>query len=214
MNKCKEITLCAKELLRKHRIHVNDNHNKEVVELLSNYIDLLIFNIVAVISIICANIGVKKVISQHIHYLSKYIDKRCLNKKGATRTATKMSGGSTFNTAAFFGVAEPRYSVLNEGMDVQKIDFASGIARNALPMNMSGGGSGSCVKLDKIILRKIKNVFKFFEMKVDKEAVAQIKAKYDTIIEDLYNCIKKIKGDITPLKIAQLIKKSKIMKKK
>jgi hypothetical protein len=125
-----------------------------------------------------------------------------------------MSGGSAFNTAAFFGVAEPRYSVLNEGMDVQKIDFASGIARNALPMNMSGGGSGSCVKLDKIILRKIKNVFKFFEMKVDKEAVAQIKAKYDTIIEDLYNCIKKIKGDITPLKISQLIKKSKIMKKK
>jgi len=217
MNKCKEITLCAKELLRKHRIHVNDNHKKEVVELLSNYIDLLIFNIVAVISIICANIGVKKVISQHIHYLSKYIDKRCLNKKGATRTATRMSGGSAFNTAAFFGVAEPRYSVLNEGMDVQKIDFASGIARNALPMNMSGGGSGgsgSCVKLDKIILRKIKNVFKFFEMKVDKEAVAQIKAKYDTIIEDLYNCIKKIKGDITPLKISQLIKKSKIMKKK
>ena len=217
MNKCKEITLCAKELLRKHRIHVNDNHKNEVVELLSNYIDLLIFNIVAVISIICANIGVKKVITQHIHYLSKYIDKRCLNKKGVTKTATRMSGGSAFNTAAFFGVAEPRYSVLNEGMDVQKIDFASGIARNALPMNMSGGGgagsNGSCVKLDKIILRKIKNVFKFFNMKVDKEAVAHIKTKYDTIIGDLYNCIKKIKGDITPLKVSQLIKKSKIMKK-
>jgi hypothetical protein len=216
MSKCKEITLCAKELLKKHRIHVNDNHKNEVVEQLSNYIDLLIFNIVAVISIICANIGVKKVISQHIQYLSKYIDKRCLNKKAkktGVAKGTRMSGGSAFNTAAFFGVAEPRYSVLNEGTDVQNIDFASGIARNALPMNMSGGGSGSCVKLDKIILRKIKNVFKFFNMKVEKEAVAHIKAKYDAIIEDLYSCIKKIKGDITSLKVAQLIKKSKIMKK-
>ena len=37
--------------------------------------------------------------------------------------------------------------------------------------------------------------------------------KYDTIIKDLYECIKKIKGDITASKVAQVIKKSKIMKK-
>jgi hypothetical protein len=212
MNKCKEITLCAKELLKKHQIHVNDNNKDEVIKLLSNYIDLLIFNIVAVISIICANIGVKKVISQHIHYLSKYIDKRCLNKKTVAKNS-RMSGG-TFNTAAFFGVAEPRYSALNQGMNIQTIDLSAGIARNAL--NMSGGSatSGSCIKLDKIIMRKIKNVFKFFDMKVDTGAINNIKKKYDTIINDLYNCIKNIKGDITALKVAQLIKKSKIMKKK
>jgi hypothetical protein len=121
-----------------------------------------------------------------------------------------MSGG-TFNTAAFFGVAEPRYSALNEGMNVQTIDLSGGIARNAL--NMSGG-SASCVKLDKIIMRKIRNVFKFFNMKVDKESINKIKTKYDTIIEELYTCIKNIKGDITALKVAQIIKKSKIMKKK
>jgi hypothetical protein len=78
----------------------------------------------------------------------------------------------------------------------------------------SNGGSGSaCAKLDKIILKKIRNVFKFFNMKVDKEAIIRIKAKYDTIIKDLYECIKKIKGDITASKVASVIKKSKIMKK-
>lgn len=213
-SKCKEITFCAKELLRTHHIHIDDANKKEVVALLSNYIDLLIFNIVAVISIICANIGVKKVISQHIHYLSKYIDKRCLNKrKGASGAsgATRMSGGA-FNTAAFYGVPEPRYSAANEGANIQTIDFTSGIARNALLM--SGGGGSACAKLDKIILKKIRNVFKFFNMKVDKEAIVHIKSKYDTIIEDIYSCIKKIKGGITASKVASVIKKSKIMKKK
>jgi hypothetical protein len=212
-SKCKEITFCAKELLRTNRIHIEDNHKKEVVVLLSNYIDLLIFNIVAVISIICANIGVKKVISLHIQHLSKYIDKRCLNKRAASGKKGGMSGGA-FNTAAFYGVAEPQYSASNEGANIQTIDFSSGVARNAL--GMTGGGSsggGACVKLDKIILKKIRNVFKFFNMKVDKEAIFRIKAKYDTIIKDLYECIKKIKGDITASKVASVIKKSKIMKK-
>ena len=213
-SKCKEITFCAKELLKTNRIHIEDNHKKEVVVLLSNYIDLLIFNIVAVISIICANIGVKKVISQHIQHLTKYIDKRCLNKRakaaGAARAGSKKMSGGAFNTAAFYGVAEPQYSASNEGGNLQNIDFTGGIARNALGMT----GGSACVKLDKIILKKIRNVFKFFNMKVDKEAIAHIKAKYDTIIQDLYECIKKIKGNITASKVASVIKKSKIMKKK
>lgn len=210
MDKCKEIIFCAKELLRTHKIHINDNNKKEVVTLLSNYIDLLIFNIVAVISIICANIGIKKVISQHIQYLSKYIDKRCLNKKAKATATMRMSGGA-FNTAAFYGVPEPRYSANNLGTNLQTIDFTSGIARNALPM--SGGAIPACIKLDKIIIKKIRSVFKFFNMKVDNDAIVHIKSKYDTIIKELFVCIKNIKGDITPTKVFNLINKSKIMKK-
>jgi hypothetical protein len=182
----------------------------------------LIFNIVAVISIICANIGVKKIISQHIQHLSKYIDKRCLNSRKAASGVSGVSGvsgkkgmsGGAFNTAAFYGVAEPQYSASNEGANILNIDFTGGIARNALSMTGGGSNGGSaCAKLDKIILKKIRDVFKFFNMKVDKEAIVHIKAKYDTIIRDLYECIKKIKGDITASKVASVIKKSKIMKK-
>jgi hypothetical protein len=222
MDKCKEITFCAKELLRTHRIQVSDANKKEVVALLSDYIDLLIFNIVAVVSIICANIGVKKVILQHIHYLSKYIDKRCCNKKSAKAAKAakgRMSGGA-FNTAAFYGVSEPRYSVENVGRDLLTIDFTSGTARNAIPM-MGGGGGGhphlktpSCIKLDKIIIRKIKNVFKFFGLAVNKEAVAHLKTKYDTIVDELFESMKKATGEMTPAKVSQFINKSKIMKKK
>ena len=214
MYKCKEITFCAKELLKTHRIQVSEANKKEVVDLLSEYIDLLIFNIVAVVSIICTNIGVKKVILQHINYLSKYIDKRCLRKKPTA--AAKMSGGA-FNTAAFFGVSEPRYTVENEGRDLLTIDFMSGTARNAIPM-MGGKAhthskTPSCIKLDKIIVRKIKNVFKFFGLGVNTEAVSHLKARYDMIVEELFESITKIKGAITPAKVSQLIHKSKIMKK-
>ena len=208
MDKCKEITYCAKELLKTHKIHINETHRNEVIVSLSNYIDLLIFNIVAVVSIICANIGVKKIISTHIQYLSKYIDKRCL-KKSASKTG-KMSGGA-FNTAAFYGAVEPQYSKDNATSDLLKIDFEGGIARNAL--NMTGGGGPNCIKLDKIILKKIRNIFKFFNMKVDKIAVNNIKTKYDAIIEDLLHCIKNIKGEITCKKVDALIHKSKFMKK-
>lgn len=215
MYKCKEITFCAKELLKTHRIQVSEANKKDVVDLLSEYIDLLIFNIVAVVSIICANIGVKKVILQHIDYLSKYIDKRCLRKKPTAAAKSRMSGGA-FNTAAFFGVSEPRYTVENEGRDLLTIDLTGGTARNAIPM-MGGGHphlkTPSCIKLDKIIVRKIKNVFKFFGLGVNKEAVSHLKAKYDMIVEELFESIKKIKGAITPAKVSQLIHKSKIMKK-
>jgi len=129
-----------------------------------------------------------------------------------------MSGGA-FNTAAFYGVSEPRYSVENVGRDLLTIDFTSGTARNAIPM-MGGGGGGhphlktpSCIKLDKIIMRKIKNVFKFFGLAVNKEAVEHLKTKYDTIIEELFESMKKAKGELTPAKVSQFINKSKIMKK-
>jgi len=211
MDKCKEITYCAKELLKTHKIHINDTHRKEVIASLSNYIDLLIFNIVAVISIICADIGVKKVISAHIKYLSKYIDKRC-SKKGSSKNTGKMSGGA-FNTAAFYGAVEPQYSKDNFTGDLLNIDFQGGIARNALNMSGGRGSVSNCVKLDKIILKKIRKIFKFFNLKVDNMAVDHIKSKYDNIVNNLLHCIKNIKGEITCNKVDALIHKSKFMKK-
>ena len=208
MDKCNEITYCAKELLKTHNIHINDNNKKEVIVILSTYIELLIFNIVAVVSIICLKIGIKKILTEHIIYMSKYIDKRCSLSKIKNKT-TKMKGGE-FNTAAFFGVNEPQYSKYNDTSDLLKINFE--VARNAIPLK--GGGSSSCIKLDKIILRKIKNIFKFFNVKYEKNTLSQIKSKYDSIIETLLEKIKNIKGEITSKKVALLINKSKIMKKK
>jgi hypothetical protein len=210
MDKCKEITFCAKELLKTHRIHISDNHRNKVVMIVSKYIELLIFNIVAVISIICLNIGIKKVLSLHMQYISKYIDKRC-SDKAKNKKRVGMRGGA-FNTAAFYGVAEPNYSKDNDTSDLLKIDFDGGIARNAIMMS-GGAKTPNCIKLDKIIAKKIRHIFKFFNIKFENNVIALIKDKYDGIIENMLSKIRAIKGDITDKKVEQLIHKTKIMKK-
>jgi hypothetical protein len=213
MDKCKEITYCAKELLRTRKIHISDNHKNKVIILISKYIELLIFNIVAIISIICLKIGIKKILSEHILNMSKYIDKRCLLSKPKKKVGGRMSGGE-FNTAAFFGVNEPQYSANNDTSDLLKINFQENIARNAIPMSGGGSSKSNCAKLDKIILRKIRSIFKFFNIKYNKDVPEQIKSKYHVFIEELVEKIKNIKGEITSKKVELLIYKSKIMKKK
>ena len=212
MDKCKEITFCTKELLKTHKIHIKEEHKNKIIILLSNYIELLIFNIVAIISIICLNMGINKVMSDHMQYISKYVDKRCAFAK--IKKTNKMSGGDAFNTAAFYGANETCYSKNNDTGDLQKINFEGNIARNALLI--TGGGRSStvnCIKLDKIIIKKIKKIFKFFDIKIEKNTIYIIKEKYDMMIENLFEKIKNIKGELTSKKIDILIHKSKMMKK-
>ena len=214
MDKCKEITFCTKELLKTHKIHIKEEHKNKIIIILSNYIELLIFNIVAIISIICLNMGIKKVLSDHMQYISKYVDKRCaFAKKTKTNKTNKMSGGTTFNTAAFYGVTESCYSKDNDTSDLLKINFEGNIARNAIPITGGGSYTVNCIKLDKIIIKKIKKVFKFFDIKIEKNTIQIIKDKYDIIIKNLFENIKSIKGELTSKKVDTLIHKSKIMKK-
>jgi hypothetical protein len=212
MDKCKEITFCTKELLKTHKIHIKEEHKNKIIALLSNYIELLIFNIVAIISIICLNMGIKKVLADHMQYISKYVDKRCafVNK---TKKTNKMSGGSAFNTAAFYGVTETCYSKDNDTSDLLKINFEGNIARNAIPITGGGSSTVNCIKLDKIIIKKIKKIFNFFDIKIEKNTIEIIKEKYDIIIKNLFEKIKNIKGELTTKKVDALIHKSKIMKK-
>jgi len=71
------------------------------------------------------------------------------NKKGP-----KMSGGNTFNTAAFYGATETCYSKDNDTSDLLKINFEGNIARNAIPIIGGGSSTTNCIKLDKIIIKK------------------------------------------------------------
>ena len=212
MDKCKEITFCTKELLKTHKIHIKEEHKNKIIALLSNYIELLIFNIVAIISIICLNMGIKRVLADHMQYISKYVDKRCAFANKAKKT-NKMSGGSAFNTAAFYGVTETCYSKDNDTSDLLKINFEGNIARNAIPITGGGSSTVNCIKLDKIIIKKIKKVFNFFDIKIEKNTIEIIKEKYDIIIKNLFEKIKNIKGELTTIKVDALIHKSKIMKK-
>jgi hypothetical protein len=121
-----------------------------------------------------------------------------------------MSGGA-FNTAAFFGVDESRhYRAENVSGDIMNIDFANNVARPALGLQMSGG---ACSKLNKIVKKKMKTIFKQFDVKISDKMLDVIMEKFNDILNDF---TKKIVGTkSSELKYAnfkKLVYKNKIMK--
>jgi galactitol-specific phosphotransferase system IIB component len=120
------------------------------------------------------------------------------------------------------------YKEENVGKDIMGIDFENNIARPALhQVNMGGGnscglksslttnGGGksfSCNKLNVVINRKIKNVFKHYGIKVNKNAIKIIINKCNTLLSELIIKFHKVNGDITLSKAKIVFGKYKIMK--
>lgn len=122
-----------------------------------------------------------------------------------------MKGGA-FNTAQFFGVDESnRYKVQNEGVDLLKIDFNNNIARPEIGL-MTGGQK--CNKLNKIVKKKMKSVFAYFNVKIHNKSLDVIMNKFNDVLDDITEKIKNIKGSsVTYNNIKIILSKGKIMKK-
>lgn len=219
MSMCKDIEYCAIEMLKKHNLKCNPADKAKIIELLSRYVEYLIFNMISVVCSICLSIGVKKLLEEHMQYLRAYVDKRCSMQK-KPRHSANMRGGA-FNTAQFYGVPEPQYSAGNASGDIMNVDWQNGIARPAIPMtafNQGGGASGAggasfCAKLNKILVRKINSMFKFFKL-ATKKGMSQLFVKlFDKYMNELFAKLKKIcKTELTLKKLQTVINKSQIMK--
>lgn len=208
MSNCKNIKFCVVEMLNTSKIAINPKEKAKVVTLLTSYIDKLIFNIVAVVCVICLHIGVKKVVNEHIVHFKEHIDKRCNLK--SSRKNTKQKGGA-FNTAAFYGVHEPQYSASNSTSDVMNVDWANNIARPKLGLTLFGGAR-QCDKLNKIIYRQISNIFKFFKVKVTKIVINEFVQIYNNHVNQLFAQLGKSKKELSYSKLTSILKKSKILK--
>jgi hypothetical protein len=206
MINAREIKICIKELIKKHNIKVKDSDYPKIIELLSNYINYLIFNMVSVACAITLSLGVRKLISEHVKHLESYVDKRC-GKYCKLQQSQRMRGG-VFNTAAFYGVNEPQYSVANKGTDLMNIDWDNNLVRRPLMTTMSGGAV--CAKLNKIIFKEIGKVFKFFKISVNKNIKNDFVIFFHKYMDQMLNSVK---GELTYIKMKSLIDKSKIMKK-
>jgi hypothetical protein len=184
--------------------------------------------------------GVKQILHNHMTYLIFYINKYCSSSRIAKKTTavlvsvkggsqqqqkqqkqqqqqqqqqkgSKGMSGGAFNTAAFFGVDESRhYRAENVSGDIMNIDFANNVARPALGLQMSGG---ACSKLNKIVKKKMKTIFKQFDVKISDKMLDVIMEKFNDILNDF---TKKIVGTkSSELKYAnfkKLVYKNKIMK--
>jgi hypothetical protein len=222
----------------KRRKPVNKMDEEKIVVLMNIYIDRLIFNIASLCALLCLKMGVKQILHNHMTYLIFYINKYCSSSriaKKSTAVLVSVKGGSqqlkqqqqqqqqkkqkgskgmsggAFNTAAFFGVDESRhYRAENVSGDIMNIDFANNVARPALGLQMSGG---ACSKLNKIVKKKMKTIFKQFDVKISDKMLDVIMEKFNDILNDF---TKKIVGTkSSELKYAnfkKLVYKNKIMK--
>jgi len=224
MTDCKDIKYCSESLLKKYKILKNSTNDKEkrIVNIISLFIDKLIFNISALISLICLKIGIEKLNNNDIVNMAELLNKRLTVPLKSKKLGYK---GGAFNTAAFYGVHEPAYSVDNLTKDVMQMDIDAGIARPALGStydliggncnSCSNGGSISkftgCKKVSLIVKRKISKIFKYFKVRIDKEALEGLISLFNKILEDLFIKLENIKGDITEEKVKVIVLKYKFM---
>lgn len=223
---CIKVKFCAVEILKhiEKNKKVNIKDKDKIIEELSNYIDKILFNIVAIAALISLKAGVKKILQEHMMYIDKYINKLCnvsINSKSNKKGKVSMKGGA-FNTAAFFGVNEPNYSETNLTNDVMNVDFVNNIARPALNISvkLNGGGRGgviklnSCKKVTKQLKNKIISVFKYFKINIDKNVPAIMSEKLELILDKIIIKIIKIKdSEINIHNFKKIISNTKILKK-
>lgn len=228
MTNCKDVKFCVIEMLSKYNIKMHPKDYPKIVIILTEYVDKLIFNIIAVTCIICMQIGVRRLLKEHVEHLQGYIHKRC--KLGITKRTNRqlMAGGSAFNTAAFYGVPEPQYSARNAGTDVMNIDWNNNIARPMLASTMTGGKRmsnntvtvvepkrrKSCDKVYKVVETEIYRVFKFFKVHANKYIRKEFVNIFYRYMTELFTHLAKSKGLLKVQKLRHMLKKSKIMQKK
>jgi len=227
---CKDINLCSIELMKSIKRHkpVNKMDEGKIMMLMNIYIDKLIFNIASLCALLCLKMGVKVILNNHMSYLMHYINKYCNSSritKKSTSVLASIKGGSSqqnqfskggmrggaFNTAAFFGVDESRhYKAENASGDIMNIDFANNVARPALGLQMTGG---ACSKLNKAVKKKMKKIFKHFDVKISDKLLDVIMVKFNDILKDfIKNLTDTKKSELKYSNFKKLIYKSKIMK--
>jgi hypothetical protein len=178
--------------------------------------------------------GVKVILNNHMKYLIQYINKYCNSSRITSKSTTvlvSIKGGSgkqsqktqqnkdskgemrggAFNTAAFFGVDESRhYRAENVSGDIMNIDFANNVARPALGLQMTGG---ACSKLNKAVKKKMKKIFKHFDVKISDKMLDVIMEQFNKIFNNFIEKLTDTKAsELKYANFKKLIYKSKIMK--
>ena len=76
---CKKIKICATDILNTIKKHkkVKKGSEKKLLLIIIKYIDRIIFNYVALASLICLKLGIKTLMFKHMSFISKCVDSLC-----------------------------------------------------------------------------------------------------------------------------------------
>ena len=118
----------SKEILMKNKL-LNKN-NKLVIKKMALYIDMLIFNITTISSIVALLLFNKNRLNYEIINLTK--------QHISTQSSKKMTGGIGM-PATYFGADEEKIYSAETGGDILQINFENGIARPEIGGQQIGG---------------------------------------------------------------------------
>jgi len=185
----------VKFILNKNQIIMKDEKTNMY---LTKYIENIIFNIVSISAIITFINNSKIIKDETIKSISEYLDGVCGNPKKA------MKGGNAITMPCeFYGYDSLRYSPTNNTNDILQVDFNSGTLRPQI-------GGGKKTKGDiKPIIKSIKDILKYYKLKISKETCSKLLHLIENYIKCLMSKFKEIKGTISKTSIDKIIKSNK-----
>jgi hypothetical protein len=182
--------------INKHNLNIGKNKN-QVIDLIANHIEILIFNIISIASIITMLNNSTIITSNAINHVKNYIHNNYSNK---------LTGGTSL-PSEYFGYNSGIYNDTNNLVDVLNVDFASGILRNQI-----GGGGGKKNISNEWINNKINKLLKYYNLSASKTIINSL---INIIMVNINNFFKQIKDEklkvITINSIKKMIKSNKNM---
>ena len=171
-------------------------NNKLVIKKMALYIDMLIFNITTISSIIALLLFNKDRLDNEIINLTK--------QHISTQSSKKIIGGMM--PATYFGADESNTYSADAGGDILQVNFESGTLRPQI-----GGCEIMTCKINKNILGKISKILKEYKIKADKNIKIEICKIVKLNIYKMVNLLKtKIKNkELSIILLNKILLKSK-----
>jgi len=185
-------------IISKYNINIDRAKKTVIYKLLSKYIDILIFNVVTILSIITMINNSKTINKNALKLLKDYINETC--------HSNKISGGTTL-PSEYFGINSGIYNENNATGNILDIDFSSGILRPQI----GGGGLNKLNKEDVNILSKsIKNILHYYKLKISNEIINELIVLINDNIDCLFRQLKNIRL-VNPSLIKKMINSNKTL---
>ncbi len=171
--------------------------NTAVIKLFSFYINILIYNVITITSIISLLIFNSNTITNNTISMTKnYLNDMCKINK------TKMKGGTVLPSSFYGNDDTPLYNY-EAGVNVQDIDFNSNVLREQL------GGCNNC-EYNKQILISINRILKEHKIKANKTIKQSLANMIKYYLHYMIKILKNKKINNTVIK--KILMKSKIKK--
>ena len=155
-------------------------NDENIIDCIAIHIDALIYNIVSTISLIALMNGERKISRKFIDVAQKYIsegNKKLIMKGGAL--PLEYTGQTSGSYAPF----------VPQAVDISKIDFAAGIARPALGIQM-GGSAAECVH--NVPVKFVKSVLSHHAMKYSDHSMNEIRKMIKEHLCELHDKLAKL----------------------